>query len=268
MAGNMTCIRCGETKKRSALHPFRRTIARCTFSAEATVEACAKCGEVEVPVALMVAFDRAVAADLARRGPASCESFRFIRKAIPLQPGEVSRLLDVPIDVVNRWDAGQRDVDLPSWLVVATIALETFDVPSPVLPRIGALREPTPSERVVGLERAVARTLAHVLAMLDGPIVMTDVDIADALGVALAPMRAGLSELAAAGLLEKKELLASGAIRWEPREPGPRVLGDARLLGIDIDAPLPKSGPVPLRRAPISSAGPDRVVPLTWRASS
>src|SRR5690349_17652022 len=119
----MTCIRCGESETTPAVHTFRRTIGGCSFTAKAEVTACAACGEVDVPVSAIVAFDRAVAEDLARRGPVSGESFRFIRKAIPLQPIELARMLGVTIETVNRWEAGRRDMDLAAWLVVATIAL-------------------------------------------------------------------------------------------------------------------------------------------------
>lgn len=136
----MTCARCGESEKNRAGHKFQRTIAGCTFVATVEVDACAGCRDVDVPVALMLAFDRAVAIDLATRGPASGETFRFIRKAASLQPIELARLLGVPLDTVTRWDSARGEIDLPSWLVVATIALEALDCPTPIVERIRLLR--------------------------------------------------------------------------------------------------------------------------------
>lgn len=263
----MPCLRCGETRKESSLHTFRRTIDGFSFVAEAEVDACARCRDVQVPVALLVAFERAVAADLARRGPVSGDTFRFLRKAIPLQPVEVSRLLGVPLETVNRWEAGRRSIDLAPWLVVATIALEAFEGPSPMFARIRALRETPSPQRVVELRRDARRTLRDVLDLLAGPVVLTDLDIADALGAPAAVLRTRLGELARAGLVERTEVDAAGAGRWEPREPdASRLVQRARDAGIDVDAVLPAA-------EPDSGHGPrlartERVVAMTWRATS
>ena len=140
------------------MHSFRRTIEGCTFVAEAEVDGCTSCDDVVVPVALVLAFERAVAVDLARRGPVTGATFRLVRKAIPLSPAEVARMLGASVDAVSRWESGRRAVDLPSWLVVATIALETLDELSPLLPRLRALRDATRNERVLTISAAPALT--------------------------------------------------------------------------------------------------------------
>jgi len=119
--------------------------------AEAEVDACVSCEDVIVPVPLLLAFERAIAVDLAQRGPATGQTFRFLRKSVPLSPAEVARMLDASLDTVSRWEAGRRAIDLPSWLVVATIALEAFDQPSALLQGLRAVRDPTKSERVLAI---------------------------------------------------------------------------------------------------------------------
>lgn len=235
----MTCVRCGETGTERAVHTFRRTIAGCAFTAEVAVDCCASCRHVHVPARLLLAFDRAVAVDLARGGPVSGETFRFIRKSIPLQPIEVSRVLSVPLETVSRWEAGRRAIDLASWLVIATIALETAEGPSPLLPRLHALRGPIRSERAVAIDAPPPRTMREVLELACGPVVMTDSDVAEALDVDACAVREGLEALAAAGLVYKKEVHPSGAIRWESSERDALALQErARAAGLDVDAPL------------------------------
>lgn len=264
----MTCVRCGETKKERAVHTFRRTIAGCAFGAEIAVDACTRCGHTHVPLSLLLAFDRAVAADLARRGPVSGETFRFIRKAIPLQPIEVSRMLSVSLDTVSRWEANRREIDLPSWLVIATVALDTFEGPSPLLPRLDALRGPVRSERIVAVAQQTKRTLREVLELASGPVVLTDVDIAEALDVSPTAVRTRFEELSAAGLVYKKEVHPSGAIRWEPSRGDAATLeGLAHAAGVDLDVGLPPGAAVAPDPGPTSPPG-DRVVPMSWRAST
>jgi transcriptional regulator with XRE-family HTH domain len=148
----MTCIRCGEPgKKTHGVHTFRRTIDGCSFVADVKVEVCSSCEEPSIPVAATLAFDRAIAIDLARRGPVTGNSFRFIRKAAGLQPVDLSRLLGVTLETVNRWEAGRREIDLSSWLVTSAIALETFGISLPMHGRIEALRGKHVEERRLDL---------------------------------------------------------------------------------------------------------------------
>lgn len=237
----MSCLRCGETARRRIVHSFRRTIEGCAFVAEVEVDGCTSCDDVIVPVPLLLAFEKAIAIDLARRGPATGETFRFIRKAVPLSPAEVARMLGASIDTVSRWESGRRAIDLPSWLVVATIALETFDQPSPLLGRLRAIRDAHKSERVLAIEAApIRRTLREALALLSGPVLLTDADIADALGVAPEVLRDAFEALSAATqLVAKREVQSSGAIRWVPcGESGVLLAQRARDAGFDVDRAL------------------------------
>src|SRR5690606_18665836 len=130
--------RCGETKRTSATHTFRRTVAGTTFTAETTVDACARCGEPNVPVALVIAFERAVAAELARRGPISGETFRWIRKAAALERMDMSQLLGVSIETIASWEEERRPMDVAAWTVIASLALDAIEGPRPLRARMKA----------------------------------------------------------------------------------------------------------------------------------
>src|SRR4051812_47544236 len=122
----MAC-RCGASNRSNKAHTFRRTIGGCTFTAEVVVDACASCGEPNVPVFLIIAFERAVAVELARRGPISGETFRWIRKAAALERIDVAQLLGVSVEAIAAWEEERRPPDVAAWTVVASIALDAID---------------------------------------------------------------------------------------------------------------------------------------------
>ena len=262
----MTCVRCGEKRMARTLHTLRRTIAGCAFVADVGVDACTRCRHLHVPASVLLAFDRGIAAELARHGPVSGVTFRFIRRAIPLQPIEVSRMLSVPLETITRWELGRRAIDRASWLVVATVALEDFERPAPLLPRIDALRDPVRSECIVGVEGPQpGRTLREVLALATGPVASTDTDIAETLDVSPAAVRGLFEQLAAAGLVRKAEVHASGAIRWEPcATRGTSLEEDACAIGMDLDATLPPQPPPP----PSPPPREERPAPSSSRAAT
>jgi hypothetical protein len=84
-------------------------------------------------------------------------------------------MLGVPVASVEAWEAGSVEVDRSSWLTLARIVVDTIGATTSTVER---------------------RTLADVLAMLDGPILLADTDIAEALGIVLGPMRARLDAAA------------------------------------------------------------------------
>ena len=151
----MGCFKCGaEATTKQARHSFRRTVEGFTFTAEVDVEACAECGDVVVPVPLLLAFDRALACDLARRGPVTGATLRLIRRAASLEPADLAVILGTTVETIASWEAGRRPVDHAAWLVVAAIALDALDGPQPLLTRVETLRrsanEPRSTKLVVG----------------------------------------------------------------------------------------------------------------------
>ncbi len=264
----MTC-RCGESQRTQATHSFRRTVAGTTFTAEASVDACARCGEANVPAALVIAFEREVAAELARRGPVSGETFRWIRKAASLERMELAQLLGLPVETIASWEEERRAPDVAAWTVVAAIALDAVEGPRPMRARLRARRKVGLASSTAQLEigSAAAGTLRKVLELLAMAKTSNDADLAEALDLDVTALRARLRDLAAAGLLQGTSL-DSGAedepMRWvaTTRDHG-ALYRAAEETGVDLDALLPKA-----KRPDPRSASRDRVSPLNGRASS
>jgi DNA-binding transcriptional regulator YiaG len=262
----MRC-RCGDSTRRQVKHSFRRTVAGTTFSASSSVEACARCGETTVPAALVVAFERAIAADLARHGPISGETFRWIRKASGLERMELAQILGVTPETIAGWEEERRAIDMASWTVVATLALDAIEGPRPLRARLKARRRGATrsSVTVLTIDTPTTGTLATVLQLIAGPIAFTDADIADALDIDHRALRARLHELSVLGLLSSVGSVAGGPQRWDPITRDRAALLHAAVeAGVDIDAPLPRAhfadDEVSAPRA--------RLAPMAWRTAT
>ena len=265
----MTC-RCGESQRTQATHSFRRTVAGTTFTAEASVDACARCGEPNVPAALVIAFEREVAAELARRGPVSGETFRWIRKAASLERVDLAQLVGVPVETIASWEEERRAPEVAAWTVVAAIALDAVEGPRPMRARLKARRRGgavTPTAQLQ-IGSAAAGTLRKVLELLSGARASTDADIADALDLDLAILKARLRDLAAVGVVQAASAETNGEedpVRWDVLTRDREALDRAALdAGIDLDALLPRA-----KRSDARISSPrERAAPVNGRASS
>lgn len=265
----MTC-RCGESQRTQATHSFRRTVAGTTFTAEASVDACARCGEPNVPAALVIAFERQVAAELARRGPVSGETFRWIRKAASLERMDLAQLLGVPVETIASWEEERRAPDVAAWTVVAAIALDGVEGPRPMRTRLRARqRSGGLASAAAHLEigSATAGTLRKVLELLATARTSNDTDLAEALDLDLAALRSRLRDLAAAGVVQSTPLEPGAQdepLHWDvTTRDRPALYRAAEVAGIDLDALLPRA-----RRPDPRSSPRERIPPMNGRASS
>jgi DNA-binding transcriptional regulator YiaG len=265
----MTC-RCGESQRTQALHSFRRTVAGTTFTAEASVDACARCAEPTVPAALVIAFERALAAELARRGPISGETFRWIRKAASIERMDFAHLVGIPVETIASWEEERRAPDVAAWTIVASMALDAIEGPRPMRTRLKARPRGGPAPQTARLElgSSAPGTLAKVLEILSRPMAFTDADIADSLDVDCAALRARLRSLASLGLVQSPT--SNGAdedgVHWElvtrDRSAVVRTASDA---GVDLDAMLPRAKRPDAAK---TSSPRERTASVNWRASS
>ncbi len=99
----MKCIKCGHGKLKRASEKQRIVVAKILFVSELPVTLCPKCGESYVAHDVLAGFERGVARRLAEKGPATGETFRFMRKAIGLPAKEVASLLSTAPETVSRW---------------------------------------------------------------------------------------------------------------------------------------------------------------------
>jgi transcriptional regulator with XRE-family HTH domain len=109
--------------------------------------------------------DLEIACVLAQSGPASGETFRFIRKALGLRSASAAALLDVTAETVSRWEHGQRPVDKCAWIALGSLVLEKFDRTPQTMTRLLMLQEPARAARLVRIDldsaRLASRDEAH-----------------------------------------------------------------------------------------------------------
>jgi len=94
------------------------------FTASLAPRPCPTCGRALVPWNGIHRADSLVAEHLAREGPISGDSFRFIRKAAGLTAVEIAALLDVTPEAISKWENGKNPMPRAPWLVLSEVALD------------------------------------------------------------------------------------------------------------------------------------------------
>jgi transcriptional regulator with XRE-family HTH domain len=113
---------------------------------------CKGCRAVFMQGAALEHADLEIACVLARSGPASGETFRFIRKALGLRSASAAALLDVTAETVSRWEHGQRPVDKCAWIALGSLVLEKFDRAPETMARLLMLQQPASPARLVRID--------------------------------------------------------------------------------------------------------------------
>ncbi len=268
----MAC-RCGEDKRFDRAHTFKRTVAGCTFTAEVLVDACAGCEEPNVPAALVIAFERALAIELARRGPITGETFRWIRKAAAIERVDLAHFLGVSPEVIASWEEERRAPDVAAWTIVAAIALDTMEGPRPLRTRIRARRRTAPvpernaalsEPRSLVVDPRATGSISRILELLASTVALTEVDVADTFDIDCASLRARLRELCQLGLIVSVDSPNMDVVRWVATSRDWRALVEtAARAGVDVDAPLPRAKRSVDAR---SNGSRSRVSPAAWRS--
>jgi hypothetical protein len=214
----------------------------------------------------MIAFERAIAGELARRGPVCDETFRWIRKAAGIERGDLAQVLGVTPETIAGWESERRPIDRSAWLLVATIVLDGVEGPRAMRTRLRVPHRAAPAPSEVVLELPAGGMIARLLSLLAGPIDFTVADIADALDVDLTALRAQLHDLAGLGLVNRNATPSSDdaeAEHWSPiHRDRNALLRAAAEAGVDLDMPLPR----PTRAQ--AKDGQARTPSSTWRATS
>lgn len=118
---------CGSDRSSTISTRHSRVVAETTFNATLPAWRCNACGRVTVDEYVFAAFDRAVAVDIAQRGPTNGETFRFLRARLTLASAELASILEVEPSALRRWEDDANNVERIAWLVVAGLVLESID---------------------------------------------------------------------------------------------------------------------------------------------
>lgn len=135
-----------------------------TFIVKMPAYACRQCRAVFLEGRALERADLEIACVLALRGPATGETFRFLRKAVGLRAVVVATLLNVTAETISRWENGQRPVDGNAWLAVGSIALERAGRPCATLKRLmGLSKGPRLPKTVrIDLTKVAAESVAQI----------------------------------------------------------------------------------------------------------
>ena len=118
------CIACGKNALRVGVKKYEHKLGVQTFAANLPAQVCSSCHEFYMSHETLTAFDQTVARHIAEHGPATGETFRFMRKTVGLPANEVAKLLDTTPETVSRREKGVRDVDLWAWSTLGAIILD------------------------------------------------------------------------------------------------------------------------------------------------
>lgn len=127
----MKCVQCGHKglKETTTTHEVR--IGEHVVRGVLPAEVCPKCKEVYVSGDAMERMELQVAANIARSGNVSGDSFRFMRKALGLQAKEMIEVIGTPAETISRWEKGVRDVDRFAWITLAMMVLDKAEERAP-----------------------------------------------------------------------------------------------------------------------------------------
>lgn len=152
------CHKCRGSRLQATELEHEVEVAGCRFKATMPATRCAECGETVVSGADLEAFELAVAADLAQRGPTSGDAFRFMRKALGLKAVEVAELLDVTKETVSRWENDKFQPERRALALLGSMVLDRHEGRSTTMDRLRELQKPScPETRLLRLNPAPSR---------------------------------------------------------------------------------------------------------------
>jgi Helix-turn-helix len=105
------CWKCGKATLTDSTFHAERKIGGQVFVAELPARKCTSCRERTVGGSDLLAFDAAVAAELARGGASSPDALKFLRKSMALTAAELGELLELRPETISRIENGKMPID-------------------------------------------------------------------------------------------------------------------------------------------------------------
>ena len=146
-----TCTRCDRERVVAITLDDSMEVCGHTFTANLPAEKCEACGQIAIQGHDMKLFELRIAVELAKAGLRSGECFKYLRKALGLDPAGLADLLDVPEDFVGYWEKGEWPVDPRAHAVLCSFVLGKFEQRPSSLDCLAVLRQPRKLARKVRL---------------------------------------------------------------------------------------------------------------------
>ena len=146
-----TCTRCDKERVVAITLDDSMEVCGHTFTASLPAEKCQACGQIAIQGHDMKLFELRIACELAKAGPRTADSFKYLRKALGLDAAAVGELLDVPADFIGYWETSQWPVDPRAHAILCSLVLGKFEHRPSALDCLGVLREPRKLARKVRL---------------------------------------------------------------------------------------------------------------------
>jgi putative zinc finger/helix-turn-helix YgiT family protein len=146
-----SCPKCQTSQVTTAEVEHSVKVAGRTYRISVQSDRCSSCGAGFIPVNALIEAEMRIAAELARTGPNTGETFRFMRKALGMSMTELAELLDVTRPALSRWENGHVPVDRGMWTTLAAIVTERVEGRSATIDRLHALANPPKVSKTVDL---------------------------------------------------------------------------------------------------------------------
>lgn len=117
------CYKCrGKTRKAERIQKW--TVGGTEYSVPVPARECVECDEVVLDGPSLIRAELTVAAEVARTGTISRETFRFMRRAIGMRAVDLAELLDVEPETISHWETGRSTVPRAAWVVMRDLVLD------------------------------------------------------------------------------------------------------------------------------------------------
>ena len=150
------CWKCGSATLTESTFHAERKIGGQVFVTELPARKCSSCGEQTVSGPDLLAFDAAVAGELARSGVSSPDALKFLRKSMALTAAELAELLELRPETISRIENGKMPVDRRTVALVGALALDHLAGRSETADRLRALAHPPKGRKRVEVKARVA----------------------------------------------------------------------------------------------------------------
>lgn len=130
------CVGCKGKSFKNVKKRLERQVDSRTFFVNVPAWQCKACDEVYHDGVWGSKFELAVAGQLANFGTVSADAFRYMRRALGMQSGELATLLGVARETISRWEADKCKIDRAVILTLGSLVLDKIQGRDTTLKRL------------------------------------------------------------------------------------------------------------------------------------